>query len=129
MTNAPRQLVELYIRAGERGLLEVLRQRVAFFRGLFYLLSLSAVAAALLLFLSFGSSMLVPALIIVLLPAAIYWKYFPVVFRRELAALGAARAELVPEKRGDAGAGAVDPMVLLGYEGYIQALKEMVGRE
>jgi len=129
MTNAPRQLVELYIRAGERGLLEVLRQRVAFFRGLFYLLSLSAIAAALLLFLSFGSSMLVPALIIVLLPVAIYWKYFPVVFRRELAALGAARAELVPEKRGDAGAGAVDPMALLGYEGYIQALKEMVGRE
>jgi len=129
MTDAPRELVELYIRAGERGIFEVLRQRLAFFRGFFYLLSFSAIAVALILLLSFGSGMLVPALIIVLLPVASYWKYFPVVFRRELAALGAARAELVPEKLRDASAGAVDPMVLLGYEGYIQALKEMIRRE
>jgi|GEM_PF-3734917 hypothetical protein len=131
MVSASRNLVELYKNAGEEELLELFRRRVTFYRDLFLLLTLSSIAAALLVFLSFGSRVLIPLLLLIFLPVAAYWRYHPRIILEELAALTEAKGKLSPRKQEEevkAASVGVDPMMLLGYEGYLQALRDMVKR-
>ncbi len=129
MVSDSENLVELYKNAGAE-LQELFRCRLAFYRDLFLLTTLSSIAMALLVLLSFGSRLLIPVLLLVFLPIIAYWKYYPSIIHRELAALGVAKGELASrEQEGVKASGAgVDPMMLLGYEGYLQALKDMVKR-
>jgi hypothetical protein len=123
--------MELYKNAREEELLELFRRRVTFYRDLFLLLTLSSIAMALLVFLSFGSRVLIPMLLLIFLPVAAYWRYHPLIIQKELAALTEARGKLPPRKQEEevkAASVGVDPMMFLGYEDYLQALRDMVKR-
>ncbi|WP_456474850.1 hypothetical protein [Candidatus Pyrohabitans sp.] len=120
--------LELYGNAGEDDITELFRCRITFYRSLFLLTALSSMAAALLLFFSLGSSALIPALLLIFLPVIAYWRYYPRVILREYRAVTEAKRRL--GKRGEAKTETlgIDTMMLQGYEGYLQALKEMVKR-
>lgn len=125
-----RDLAEFYRNAEEDDIKELFRCRITFYRSLFLLTALSSIAVALLVFFGWGSGALIPALLLIFLPVAAYWRYYPRALLREYMAMMEAKRRLQAGKQREVKTETprIDTMMLQGYEGYLQALKEMVKR-